>query len=95
MNGWGIRGGLQGVKSFLPLHQQTGVSLRFPTSRVLSTGAPWLRGAARNLRQLPDINGEEEINVLFVHKRSQKKKKEANPRKLLHYSNLNRIFLPN
>lgn len=43
------------VKSFLPLHQQTGVSLRFPTSRVPSTSAPWWpRGAARNLRQLPE-----------------------------------------
>lgn len=65
------------VKSFLPLHQQTGVSLRFPTSRVPSTGAPWWpRGAARNLRQLP---GKKKISI-----RAQAKPKLGNhPRELL------------
>lgn len=91
MDGWEIRGGLQSVKSLLPLHQQTGVSLRFPTPRVLSTGAPWLRGAARNLRQLPDINGEKE-KKMYYSCTNEAKKLEASPRKLLHYSNLNRIF---
>lgn len=60
----------QRVKSFLPLHQQTGVSLRFPTSRVPSTGAPWWpRGAARNLRQLPEKKGKKKS--AFVHKPNQ------------------------
>lgn len=60
----------ESVKSFLPLHQQTGVSLRFPTSRVLSTGAPWPRGAACNLRQLPQKKKKE---IIIIHAQAKPK----------------------